>query len=198
MDDPPTSSEPADAVRSYTFKPSLAGGVRQFDLTEAGLAWQIGGRRDVWPYGSIAAVRLTYRPISMQPYRFRADVIQDSGKRVVLLSTTWKGLAAASAQDDAYRAFVVGLHRRLADRAGRVTFSGGLRPSLYALAVGMLGLLALAMFALLVQAVMTGATAGALFLLAMAALFGWQIGGFMRRNRPCIYTPDDIPARLIP
>jgi len=31
-----------------------------------------------------------------------------------------------------------------------------------------------------------------------AALFGWQIGGFMRRNRPRRYTFDQLPKQLLP
>ena len=49
-------------------------------------------------------------------------------------------------------------------------------------------LLAVAMAGLLVRALMTGEYAGALFLVGFAALFVWQIGGFIRRNRPRSYT----------
>jgi len=31
-----------------------------------------------------------------------------------------------------------------------------------------------------------------------AALFGWQIGGFIRRNRPCAYMFDHLPEALLP
>ena len=29
-------------------------------------------------------------------------------------------------------------------------------------------------------------------------LFGWQIGGFIRRNRPQTYMFDQLPAALLP
>ena len=66
--------KPADRVTPpdgthYLFKPSLAGGAKQFELTDAGLAWQ-GVKSRVWPLASIAAVRLSYRPASMQSWRF--------------------------------------------------------------------------------------------------------------------------------
>ena len=51
---------------------------------------------------------------------------------------------------------------------------------------------------LLFRAVAAGATGGALFLLACGALFGWQIGGFMLRNRPRTYTFDALPKDLLP
>jgi hypothetical protein len=37
-----------------------------------------------------------------------------------------------------------------------------------------------------------------LFLVGFAALFGWQIGGFIRRNRPRAYQFDALPADLLP
>jgi membrane protein CcdC involved in cytochrome C biogenesis len=59
-------------------------------------------------------------------------------------------------------------------------------------------LVAVAMTGLLVRAIMTGEWAGILFLLGFAALFAWQVGGFVRRNRPQAYTFDDLPAALLP
>jgi len=44
----------------------------------------------------------------------------------------------------------------------------------------------------------TGEYAGALFFIGFAALFGWQIGGFVRRNRPVVYSWDGLPAALLP
>jgi hypothetical protein len=55
-----------------------------------------------------------------------------------------------------------------------------------------------AMTGLLVRAIMTGEWAGILFLLGFAALFAWQVGGFVRRNRPQTYTFDRLPEALLP
>jgi hypothetical protein len=54
------------------------------------------------------------------------------------------------------------------------------------------------MAGLLVRAIATGEFAGALFLVGFAALFAWQIGGFVRRNRPRAYTSDHLPEALLP
>ena len=37
-----------------------------------------------------------------------------------------------------------------------------------------------------------------MFLLGFAALFTWQVGGFVRRNRPQTYTFDRLPGALLP
>ena len=59
-------------------------------------------------------------------------------------------------------------------------------------------LVAIAIIGLLVRALAIGEFAGALFLVGFAALFGWQIGGFVRRNRPRGYTFDQLPKALLP
>jgi hypothetical protein len=75
---------------------------------------------------------------------------------------------------------------------------GGLKPRLYTVAIVLLAFVAIAMAGLLVRAVLIGEWAGGLFLVGFAALFAWQIGGFVRRNRPRAYTFDDLPAGLLP
>jgi hypothetical protein len=71
-------------------------------------------------------------------------------------------------------------------------------PWVYHLATLLLGLVAVAMIGLLVRAVAIGSLAGALFLVALMALFAWQIGTFMLRNRPVGYRPAAPPAHLVP
>jgi hypothetical protein len=54
------------------------------------------------------------------------------------------------------------------------------------------------MAVLLVRALTTGQYAGAAFLVGFAALFAWQVGGFVTRNRPVTYKFEHIPERLLP
>jgi len=62
----------------------------------------------------------------------------------------------------------------------------------------MLALLGIAMIGLFGRAVLTGEWYGALFLVGFAALFVWQIGGFIKRNRPRAYDFDHLPETLLP
>jgi hypothetical protein len=181
----------------YIFKSSLAGGARRFELTEAGLLWQ-GTRSQVWPLATIAAVRLSYRPASMQPWRFRMDIEDTSGQRATLFSTTLHSIAMMARQDDDYRAFVVELHRRLATAGGHVRLTAGIHPLLYAAGLVVMALIAIALAGLMVRALLTAQLAGALFLAGFAAWFIWQVGNFLRRNRPRSYTFDALPADLLP
>jgi hypothetical protein len=162
------------------------------------LSWQVGGKSAVWPYDQISAIRLSYRPVSMQSRRFRADIDRASGGRIRILSTTWQTATLMAPQDNDYRAFITGLHQRMAETGSRAALIGGLGPRVYAAAIVLLTLLAIAMVGLFVRAIATGEWAGALFLIGFATLFAWQVGGFVIRNRPQTYTFDDLPKPLLP
>jgi hypothetical protein len=182
----------------YSYKASLVGSACQFELTDAGLSWRVGSRSGVWPYADIASVRLSYRPMSMQPRRFRADIEKTGSGRISIFSTTWQTVTLMSPQDQDYRAFIVELHRRMQQSGSKAALLGGIGTVTYGAAVAIVGLLAVAMIGLLGRALATAEFTGALFLVAIAIWFIWTIGGFIRRNRPCGYTFDQLPDALLP
>ena len=139
-----TEGEGARAIR-YAYKASLVSSAYQFELTDAGLSWQMGRRSGVWPYADIASIRLSYRPVSMQSRRFRADLERAGGERIAILSTTWQTVALMTPQDQDYRAFMVELHRRMQAAGSKASLIGGIGTATYAMAVAMLVLLAIAM-----------------------------------------------------
>jgi hypothetical protein len=183
---------------SYVYKASLISSAYQFELTEAGLSWRIGRRSGVWPYADITSIRLSYRPMSMQSRRFRADIARAGEGRIAILSTTWQTVSLMAPQDQGYRAFITELHRRMQAAGSRASLTGGIGTVTYAVAVAMLALLAIAMVGLLVRALATSEFTGALFLVGMAIWFAWTIGGFIKRNRPRRYSFDALPETLLP
>ena len=197
LDHATASADGAPATR-YAYKASLIGSAHQFELTEQGLAWQVGAKSGVWPYADIAVIRLSYRPASMQSRRFRADIGRKDGQSIAIYSTSWQTVALMAPQDRDYRVFITQLHDRMKRAGAKATLIGGIRSGLYAAGVAMLALVAIAMAGLLARALATGEFGGALFLVGFAALFGWQIGGFIRRNRPQTYTFDQLPQALLP
>jgi hypothetical protein len=188
----------AAAELRYAYKASLIGAAHQFELTDAGLSWRVGNRSGVWAYTDIAAIRLSYRPVSMQSRRFRADVESVNRERIAILSTSWQTVALMAPQDRDYRAFMVQLHQRMQRAGSKAALIGGIGPRTYAAGIVLLALVGIAISGLFVRAIATGEYAGALFLVGFAALFGWQIGGFVRRNRPRAYTFDRLPEALLP
>jgi hypothetical protein len=136
--------------------------------------------------------------VSMQSRRFRADIENSGGARIVIFSTTWQTAALMAPQDHGYRTFMTQLHRRMAEAGSKAALVGGLRPRIYAAAIVFLALVGIAVSGLFVRAIATREFSGALFLVGFAALFAWQIGGFVARNRPRAYTFDHLPEALLP
>jgi hypothetical protein len=192
---PPAEEAP---VTRYAYKASLIGAAHRFELTDEGLSWQVGGKSAVWRYADIANVRLSYRPVSMQSHRFRADIENTNRQQLTILSTSWQTVALMAPQDRDYRAFIVQLHRRMRQAGSHPALTGGVRPWAHSAGVALLALVAVSIAGLLLRALATGEFAGALFLVGFAALFGWQIGGFVRRNRPRSYAFDHLPEALLP
>jgi hypothetical protein len=183
---------------SYAFRASLIGTAHRFELTEAGLSWRLAGRSGTWPYADISAVRLSFRPVWMQPHRFRADISHKSGARLSIVSTSWQTAALMATQDNGYRDFIVALHQRMAAGGSTAELTGGLGRITYAAAVSLVTAVGLMLLGLFLRAIVIGEYAGALFFIGFAALFGWQIGGFVRRNRPTTYSFDHLPPELLP
>ena len=192
-----TSGESAPETR-YVYKASLIGSGHEFKLTDAGLSWRISGKSGVWDYADIASIRLSYKPSSMQSRRFRADLQGRDGGRITILSTTWQTVSLMVPQDRDYRAFITELHRRMAEAGSKAALTAGIGRITYAAALTMVTLLGIAMAGLLVRAFATGEWYGALFLVGFVALFSWQIGGFIKRNRPRSYDFDHLPQALLP
>ncbi|RXT50435.1 hypothetical protein [Bradyrhizobium betae] len=190
-------ARPASAT-SYAYKASLIGAAHRFELTDEGLSWHIAGRSGLWRYDEISAIRLSFRPVSMQQHRFRADVGRSGGGRIAILSTSWQTAALMAPQDNGFRAFIVELHARMAKAGSHATLTAGLGRKTYAAVLAFLAVLTVAMTGLLIRALMIGELAGALFILGFAALFAWQVGGFVRRNQPQSYSFDDVPKALLP
>jgi hypothetical protein len=188
-----------EAIRiRYAYKASLIGAAHQFELTEEGLSWRVAGRANVWPYADIAAIRLSYRPVSMQQHRFRADIRHKNGVRLPILSTSWQTAALMAPQDNGYRTFMVELHRRMERLGSKAELTAGLGPKTYLAALALVALVGVMLLVLFIRSIVVGEWAGAAFFVGFAALFGWQVGGFVRRNRPLAYTFDHIPETLLP
>jgi hypothetical protein len=188
----------AASATSYAYRASLIGSAHRFELTDEGLSWHIAGRSGVWRYDEISAIRLSFRPVSMQQHRFRADVSRAGGGRIAILSTSWQTAALMAPQDSGFRDFLVELHARMAKAGSRAELTAGLGRNTYAAVLAFLAVLAVAMTGLLIRALMIGEFAGMVFIIGFAALFAWQVGGFVRRNQPRSYSFDRVPKALLP
>ena len=183
---------------AYAYKPSLMGAPLEFRLTSEALEWRRGGSSGRVPYARIRRIRLGFRPMTMQNYRFLAEVWTAAGPKLQIASTSWKSLVEHERFDLGYRAFVTELCRRV-DAAGVHTlFQTGSPAFLYWSGLFVFVGASLALAALTVRALQVEAWSGAAFIAAFLAFFLWQAGTFFHRNRPGVFPPNAVPEAVLP
>jgi hypothetical protein len=187
-----------DGALSYAFKASSFGAPWEFELRPEGLKWSAGRRAGLLRYDKINRIRLSFRPVTMQSHRFQTEIWSEEMPKIQIASTTWRGIVEQTRQDEAYTAFIVELHRRLAAAGGRARFSIGIPSFKYWIGLVVFVAIALGLAALLVQALRVKEWGGAALIGGFLGLFVWQLGNFFRRNRPDDYAPDAVPANVLP
>ena len=182
----------------YSFKPALLGAPWELRLRPHGLEWTVGYHSGRVAYDRIRRLRLSFRPVTMQSYRFLTEIWSDANPRITIASTSWKSIVEQERQDAAYRAFVAELHRRIAAAPARARFETGSPVIIYWLGAVVCAAAALALVVLTLRALQMREWAGAALVGGFMVLFAWQIGTFFWRNLPGSYRPDALPAQVLP
>jgi len=183
---------------AYTYKASLLGAPWRFRLAPDALDWEVGARHGRIPYGDIRRVRLSFRPVNMQTYRFLAEIWPASGSKITIASSSWRSMFDQERQDADYSAFVLELHRRLAAAGAATAFDSGSPPLLYWPGLAIFAGVALALAALTVLALRHASWAGGAVIGGLLLLFLWQASSFFKRNRPGTYRAEAVPRALLP
>lgn len=182
----------------YAYKPNLAGAPWVFWLTADGLAWEYGRRSGKIRYDEFKRVRLCYRPATLQMHRFLTEIWSPRSPKLMISSTSFRGLMEQARQDADYREFVTELHKRLAAAGTAAQFENGMHPVLYWLGVAVFSAIAAGLAMLLGRTIWQADWAGVAALTGVAALFAWQVGSVLYRNRPGTYRPDALPPLVLP
>jgi hypothetical protein len=193
----------------YAYKASLTGGAWILRLAPDGLHWSVGAAAGRVPYAAIRRIRLSFRPVTMQSYRFLAEIWSEKNPKIPIASASWKSLMEQERQDEAYTRFIRTLHERIAAAGGRPDLKAGAIVWLYWPGVVIFAGLLIMGISLAFQSVALGERAfgqpmdwtqkaAMLVLVAMFFWLIWQMGSFFKRNLPRRYTPDAIPADILP
>jgi hypothetical protein len=183
---------------TYAFKSSLMGAGFEFHLAIDALEWRRGGQAGRVPYDRIRRIRLSFRPMTMQNYRFMTEVWPASGSKLQIASTSWKSLVEHERFDAPYRAFVIELCRRVGAAKDLTLFETGSPAWIYWPGVAVFVAASLGLAGLIVRALMIEVWSGAAFVAAFLALFLWQAGNLFGRNRPGTFRPDAVPSQVLP
>ncbi len=203
--------EPADATSDlvYSYKASLLGGAWVLRLAPDALHWSLGTMSGEVPYAAIRRIRLGFRPVTMQSYRFLTEIWADKSPKISIASASWKSLMEQERQDDAYARFIIALHRRIAAAGGTPELKAGAVAFLYWPGVAVFVLLCIMGVSLTIRSMQLGESVlgqpldwgQSAAILALVGMFGWllwQMGSFFKRNMPRRYTLDAVPADLLP
>jgi hypothetical protein len=187
---------PADPT--YAFKPSLLGAPSVFTLAPDALHFRIGSYSGRIRYDRIRRVRLSFRPVTLQSYRFVAEIWAADNPKIQIASSSWRNVVQQERLDAAYAAFVAELHRRIAAAGGGAQFIAGMPAISYWIGAVVFGAATVAMAVLVVHAVLLKEWTGGLIVGLLFIVFGFQIGNYFRRNWPARYRPDAIPGYVLP
>ena len=162
------------------------------------LVLESGMRRDEVALGAVEVVRLTYETRSLAGRAFQTSLRARGGRRIRFTSVSWRSMTRVEEQAGAYRAFLLALLPAIARQNPSARFLAG-KPAPVWYAVAALAALAAAGVGLFIGgAVGAGQWGAGLFGLAVAAGGTWQVAPFILRNRPRVFTPDALPADLLP
>jgi len=182
----------------YAYKPAVVGMPSEFQLLDDALEWRSGARSLRIAYRDIRSIRLTYRPVTLQNFRFVAEVRSKTGVKLTIASTSWQSMVSHERHDAAYRAFITELHRRIAASGASPSYRAGSPAFLYWPGFMILAGLLIGTALLAARATASGEWQGAAFVVLMLVFFSWQAISFFRRNMPGVYTPDKLPAQVLP
>jgi hypothetical protein len=183
---------------TYAYRPSVSGPFREFKLSDEGVDWIAGPRSGHIPYRNIRCLRMSYRPTSMQSYRFVTELWAEGAPKLKIISSSWKSMFEQERLDKTYSAFVRELHRRISNAPTSPRFKKGRAPFMYWPGLAAFVGVVIGLAGLIVRALQDGAPGAATFVGAFLLLFLWQGGNFFRRNRPGVYRPEAFPEDVMP
>jgi hypothetical protein len=192
------ADDEAAADPTYAFKPSLIGGACQFTLKPDGLEWKTGRRSGRVRYDRVRAVRLSYRPVTMQSHRFITEIWSADNPTIQIVSVSWRSIMEQERLDKAYSAFVTELHRRVSAAGAPAKLTTGLPAMTYWIGVVIFSGVILATGTLFLRAIGTVPWAATAVVGIFFLVFAYQLGTYFYRNRPGRYRPDAIPSVVLP
>jgi hypothetical protein len=187
-----------DADPHYAYKPSVVGGWCVFTLKPDGLHWQIGARSGRIRYERIRAVRLSFRPVTMQSRRFVAEIWSSDNPKIQIVSVSWRSVVEQVRQDGPYAAFITELHRRLEACDSPARFSAGLPALIYWFGVTTFVAVLVAIAVVIFRTMRIEQWSASAIIAAILVVFALQIGNYFRRNKPVRYRPQAIPREVLP
>ncbi|MEW6254534.1 MAG: hypothetical protein AB1592_01150 [Pseudomonadota bacterium] len=189
-------SEASGAV-TYAARPRMIGPGSRFRLEKGVLDWTIGARSGQLPLKDVVAVRLTYHPGQLAAPNFEMRLKGRKGESLRVGSLSRTSITSVEDNRAAFSGFVRAVHAGLAGNDA-VTFSAGLPRWRWILMTALGAVTALGLVAVLASALGQAQWTVSALLAILCPVLGWPLAETIWRNAPGVYSPEALPARLIP
>lgn len=187
-----------DDAPTYSCVPRLgATGVR-LRVAPPMLEWTLGAQQGCLAFADITAVHLRFQAAKFGGSSYEMEIGTRDGTRLRIASVTRTSLTGVRDQKADYAAFVRAFHRARAEAGGACSFKGGFPPWRFWMMAVMGAVAGAGLVAVVLLALAERQWTFALFLAGLAAFVIWPTAELIWRNRPVDYTPQAIPAHLLP
>lgn len=182
----------------YSHRPKPFAAELELELTAYELTATRGRSVQRFPLTAIEKVQLVFSPRNTAHHAFACSVRATDGKSVKFDSLSWKSLIETERQDENYTRFVSALVERAATSSPKTCLQAGVAPFKFwgMLVMGIPVLAALAGVAAYAFA-NTGFVSG-LLAIGLFVYLGFWMRDYLMRNRPELFAPGQIPARVLP
>lgn len=192
-------SDVQDQVVSYTYRQSILTKPWTFTLNDTALVWQEEDKpARMIPFSSIIRLQPKFDPTRVQLNRHIMQVYTHNGQVIKIASMTYKGISDFADQAADYASFIHALHDKLATANPSVEFKKGITQLGYMASVGVLVFLIL-LLVIAVGFILTG-TVNAIIVIKLLFLLYFipTLIGYLRRNKPQVYDPRNLPESIVP
>lgn len=198
----PAGRETAEGA-AYACVARLGGVGVRLRIATPMLEWTVGAQQGRIALADVVAVHLRFQAAKFGGSSYETEIVAQDGTRLRIGSVTRTSLTGVRDQKAEYAAFVRALHGVLAEdppprRVGARIYRGGFPPWRFWMMAAMGSVAAAGLVAVVGLALAERQWTYALFLAALAAFVGWPTAELIWRNRPLDYTPQAIPAHLLP
>jgi hypothetical protein len=182
----------------YRFRPRMMGPDFELRLGPDMLEWKSGHRGGRIAYPMIARLRLAFRPSGLSTRRYVAELWLRGGGRIAFYSSSPRAVVDVVEHAAEYRAFVIELVRRIGAAGAGCRFEAGL-PAWRWWPLAVLGAVTFCAIVYVgLRALFAGEFGIAAVIAGFGALFLWQVGVLIVRNRPGVFRAGAIPDDVLP
>lgn len=191
-------SIPSSVFPTYSFRPRLVGGEFTFRLTDDAIEWEAGSRKKRIPFRQISHLRLSYRPGNVAFRRFLTEIWSRENGKLSIASVSAQGPFNYEDRGEDYSSFVVELVRRLGEAQPGFRFDAGMSAWRWWFAMAFATATLAAVLYVVLQGFKQQGNNLAILMIVFGALFVWQMGTMLLRNRPRSCEGEVVPQAVLP